>query len=105
MNARVPAKIMRWIIDHLLWDTKGATGGGFGRGLWAARKLLAAIVGAVLLTWWEWEEHHPPDIAIVALIHFVFVLVAIALVVLIGQWYSRGTQQPHSRRPNGPNDE
>jgi len=53
------------------------------------RKLLLALVGSALLTWQEWVERHPPEIAIVALIHFVFVLAAIALLVYMGQWLSR----------------
>jgi hypothetical protein len=90
MSAPIHRKIARWMIDHLLWDTAGTTREGFLRGLWATRKLLAAMAGAALLTWLEWVEHHPPEIAIVALIHFVFVLAAIALIVAIGGWRHRG---------------
>jgi hypothetical protein len=86
MAVPVCRKSTRWIFDHLLWDTTGTTRGGFWRGLWATRKLLVAVVGSALLTWWGWVEHHPPEIVIVALIHFVFA--AIALVVYVGQWFS-----------------
>ncbi|MGI8961405.1 MAG: hypothetical protein ACR2IV_16915 [Bryobacteraceae bacterium] len=89
MAAPIHRRITRWTIDHLLWDTSGAAHEGFWGCLWAARKLFVAVAGAALLTWWEWVEHHPPEIAIVALIHFVFVLTAIALVIYIGQWFSR----------------
>jgi hypothetical protein len=89
MAVPIHRKITRWIIDHLLWDTAGTAREGFLGGLWAARKLLVAVAGAVLLTWREWVEHHPPEIAVVALIHFVFVLAAIALVVQIGRWFGR----------------
>ena len=44
-------------------------------------RIFVAAVGAALLTWIEWVKHHPPEIAVVALMHFVFVLVAIALLV------------------------
>jgi hypothetical protein len=95
-------KITRWIIDHLLWDTTGSARAGFRGGLWAARKLLAAVAGATLLTWWEWVEHHPPEIAIVALIHFVFVLAAIALCVYIWGWFKRSDKASPGRQPKGP---
>jgi hypothetical protein len=88
MAVPVARKITRWIFDHLLWDTAGTAREGFWRALWATRKLLVAVVGAALLTWWEWIEHHPPAIAIVALIHLVFVLVVIGLLVYIGQRFS-----------------
>ena len=55
---------------------------------WTIR-LLIAIVGAALLTWREWEEHHPPEIALIALIHFAFMLIVIAIVICIGRWFSR----------------
>lgn len=80
---------MRWIIDHFLWDTSGTTPQGFrgwARGSW---KLSTAVVGSALLTWVEWTEHHPPEIAIIALIHFAFVLAAIAVVVHLRRWLRR----------------
>ena len=87
MAAPIHRKITGWMLDHLLWDTNGAAPAGFRRGLWATRKLSAAVVGSALLTWWEWVEHHPPEIEIVALIHFVFVLAAIAIFVSIWRWF------------------
>jgi hypothetical protein len=66
--APIHRRITRWIIDHLLWD---------------ARKLLLAVAGSALLTYSEWVQHHPPEIALMALIHFVFVLAAIAVIVHI----------------------
>ena len=89
MAARIHRKIARWIFDHLLWDPAGTARGGLRGGLWATRKLCIAIVGAALLTWLEWAEHHPPGLAVVALIHFVFVLAATALVVYAGQRFGR----------------
>jgi len=44
---------------------------------------LAALLLSALLTWWEWVEHHPPDIALVALIHFVFIAVVLAILIAI----------------------
>lgn len=93
MAAGIPHKIARWLVDHVFWDTSNAAREGFRGWLAGSWKLLAAVVGAALLTWVEWEEHHPPEIAVIALIHFVFVLVAIALIVHIGQWFRRMTHQ------------
>jgi len=104
MAATVHGKIARWFFVHLLWDTAGAVRPGFWGGLWATRKLLVAAGGSVLLTWREWVKHHPPEIAIVALLHFVFVLAVIALLVYTGQWLSHsGKKSPgaHAKRPHG----
>jgi len=84
---------IRWLIGDLFWNTGRAHGSSWGW-LWATWRLIATIVGAALLTWLEWAEHHPPDIAIVALIHFVFVLIAIALIVQIGRWFGRAGKLP-----------
>jgi hypothetical protein len=97
MAASIHRKGARWIVEHLLWDTTGAARKDFWAGLWAARKLIAALAGAALLTGREWVEHHPPEIAIVALIHFVFVLAAIALFVYTGQWFTRKDKKPAGR--------
>jgi hypothetical protein len=75
--------VHQWIFSHMIWDTAGAAGEGSWRTFWAVRKLLLAILGAVLLTWVEWVEHHPPEIALIAVIHFVFVFSAIGAVVYI----------------------
>jgi multisubunit Na+/H+ antiporter MnhB subunit len=45
--------------------------------------LLVALVLSGLLTWLEWVEHRPPDIALVALVHFVVVLAAVAIVTYL----------------------
>jgi hypothetical protein len=87
--APVHRKIARWIFDHLLWDTAGAERDGLWAGFWAARKLLIAIAGAALLTWQEWVKHHPPEIAIVALLHFVFVLAVLGLLIYTGQFFKK----------------
>lgn len=89
-------KFLGWILDHLLWDPASSLPHGFVGGVWAARKPLLAVAGSALLTWMEWEEHHPPEIALIAVIHFVFVLAVIALLVLAGQWFSRS----HRKLPN-----
>jgi len=90
-------KIAQWIVDHLLWDASGAAGTGFWGGLWATRKLLLALAVSAVLTWREWVEHHPPEIAIVAVMHFVIVLVVIALLVYLAQWFSRRNRAVSSR--------
>jgi hypothetical protein len=102
MAIPIHRKIARWIIHHLLWDTAGTAHEGFWRGLWATRKLFVAVAGATLLTWREWVEHHPPEIALVALIHFAFVLAAIALCVYIWEWFSRSDKASPGRQPKGP---
>jgi hypothetical protein len=105
MAPPIHRRITRWIIDHLLWDTTGTAREGFWGGLWATRKLFVAVAGAALLTWWEWVEHHPPEIAVVALIHFVFVLAAIELVVYVGRRFSSSDKKSPSRHPKGPYSE
>ena len=71
------------MIDHVLWDTTGTPREGFRRAMWATRKLSIVVAIAALLTWVEWVEHHPPDIVVVVLLHFVFAFAAVALVVYI----------------------
>jgi hypothetical protein len=97
MPVPIHRKITRWIIDRLLWDPTGATLDGFWGGLWATRKLLIALAGSAWLTWLEWTKNHPPEIAIVALMHFVFVLAVIALAVQIGRWLRRGDKTSPGR--------
>ena len=97
---RLHRKIARWIVDHILWDTAtNRPRAGFWRGVWATRKLLVALAGAGLLTRLEWVEHHPPDIAIVAILHFVFMLSAIALLVYAGGWF--GGKKSPGNQANG----
>ena len=91
-------KIMRWMLDHMLWEASGAAGRGFWPGLWATRKLLIALAGSGVLTWREWVEHRPPEIVIIALIHFVFVFAMIALLVYAGLWF-RARKMPSSQTP------
>lgn len=98
MSVPTYRKITRWIFDHMLWDTAPTAGTGFWPGLWATRKLLLALVGSAVLTWWEWVEHHPPDIAIVTIVHFVFVFALIALLVYLGLWF-RGKRSPSEQGP------
>ena len=93
MAVAIDGKAMHWIFDYLLWDTSGAVRKGFWGGLWATRKLLVAVAGSALLTWWERIEHHPPDLAIVELVHFFFVFAVIALLVYIGQWRKRNSKK------------
>jgi hypothetical protein len=87
------AGILRWILDHLIWDPGPNARHDFWGALWATRKLLAGIVLSGLLTWMEWVMHHPPEIVIVEVVHFLFVMAAIALVVSIGQWLRRSTDK------------
>ena len=82
-------KITRWIFNHLLWDTTGAVPRGFWRGLGGTRKRLIALAVSAALDWMYWVEHHPANMALIAVIHFVFVLAAIALWVYVWQSVSR----------------
>ena len=99
MAVPIHRKITRWVIDHLLWDTSGRARDGFMGGLWATRKLSVAVVGSAVLTWREWVTNHPPEIALVAIIHFVFVLAVIALAVQIGRWFSRSDKTSPAKEP------
>jgi hypothetical protein len=94
MAVPIHRKIARWIFDSLLWDTAGTEPQGFWRRLWATRKLVVAVMGSAVLTWREWVEHHPPEIVLLALIHFVFVLAAIAVLVFVWQWFGRRDRAP-----------
>ena len=91
MAAGIHSKISRWLVEHLFWDTSTGAREGFRGWLGGSWKILAALAGAALLTWVEWEEHHPPEIVVIAFLHFVVVLVAIALIVHIGRWFRRLT--------------
>lgn len=55
-----------------------------------------ALLGSAPLTWREWVEHHPPEIAILAVIHFVFVFVAVVLLTYLAQWFLRGIRRGKS---------
>lgn len=76
----------RWMRTNVLWDTSGGL-----TGLWPARKVLAALLLSLLLTWGEWAKNHPPEIVLVAVLHFVFLLAIVAGVVYALQWTRRGT--------------
>jgi hypothetical protein len=97
MAAPLYRKIGRWILDHLLWDTIGTNKESARPWVWPTGRLLLAVIAAALLTWWEWVLHHPPEIAIIALIHFVFVLLAIGLVVHVGRWFRRSDKRSPGR--------
>lgn len=51
---------------------------------------LAVLVLSTVLTWWEWVGHHPRDLALVALIHIVFVAAVLALSIVIRRRLVRG---------------
>ncbi len=87
MAAPIYRRFGLWMIDHFLWDVDGTAREGVAGWLRAKWRVLAAVLGSVLLTWSEWVEHHPPQIALIAVIHFVFVLLAIALVVAVVRWF------------------
>lgn len=78
--------ITSWTFSHMLWDAGDNPRQGFLGALWALRKLLVALAASIVLTWREWVEHHPPEIALIATMHFVFVF---ALIVLLGDCAQR----------------
>jgi hypothetical protein len=102
MAEPIDRKTTRWIIGHLFWDITGTADKGFRGWVSAQWRFFAAVAGAALLTWWEWIKHHPPEIVVIALIHFVFVLVAIALVLHIARWFSRSDKKLPGVHPKGP---
>ncbi len=69
----------RWLARHLLWDD----GSGWGLGAW---RPWLAIAGSAILTWREWVTHHPPEIVLIAVIHFIFVLLLIAIPFNVIRW-------------------
>jgi len=82
-------RITGWIFNNLIWDPAGTARTGFRKGLWAMRKLSLAIVLSALLDWLEWTHHHPPDMPLVALVHFVFALALVALGVYVWRGFAR----------------
>jgi hypothetical protein len=80
-------KITKWFIEYFLWNVDGTP----REDPWVREKWrpLLALVGSAFLTWREWVEHHPPEIALIALIHFVFLLIVLAVIVHAARWLSR----------------
>jgi heme/copper-type cytochrome/quinol oxidase subunit 2 len=56
-----------------------------------------ALALSVVLTWREWVEHHPPEIAVVAVMHFAIVLIVIAMLVYAAQWFPRRSRAVANR--------
>jgi len=52
-----------------------------------------ALAIAAVLTWREWVEHRPPEVAVVAVMHSAFVMLVIALLVSTAQWFSRSDRK------------
>lgn len=81
-----------WFVDHLLWDTAGSASAGFLGAVWALRKPIIAVAITLMLTWREWVDYHPLEIVLVvlvAVVNFVLVLAAVALLVFSLQRFSR----------------
>ena len=89
MAVPIHRRFAGWIFHNLLWDTAGTARAGLLKGLWATRKLLLTVVLSALLDWLEWTHHHPPDMALVALIHFVFAQALVALGVYVWRGFGR----------------
>ncbi|HTZ82494.1 MAG TPA: hypothetical protein VMB66_04850 [Candidatus Acidoferrales bacterium] len=85
-------RLWHWFVDHLLWDTAGSANSGFLGAIWAIRKPIIALALTLMLTWREWVDYHPletPVVALVAIVNFVLVFAAIALLVFTLQRFSR----------------
>ena len=93
MTEPILRSIKAWVVDHVLWDKSGESLQGLWGALWALRKVLVALLVSAVMTRQEWVKHHPPDIALIALIHFAFVLVAVALLVYAGHYFPRGNRK------------
>ena len=83
-------KFARWVRHTLLWDPGMPARTGLWGALWALRKLMLVLSITVVLTCGEWIEHRPPEIALIALIHLVFVLTALGVVLSLGRWLRKG---------------
>jgi hypothetical protein len=81
--------VAHWLYGNLLWDTGGVVPSGTFSILWATRKLLMVMVVTILLTWREWIEHHPPEIALIFFLHFIFVFAIAALLTYALQQIKR----------------
>ena len=100
MTSSSPRRFAAWIFDYLLWDTTGSARSGVAGAAWATRKVLMAVSAAVFLTWREWAQLHPPQILIVALMHFAFVLTAIGFLVYSLQRLGRAEKKLLRSQPN-----
>ena len=58
------------------------------RSLVSPRILLTALVVSALLDYMEWVEHHPPVMAVIIVLHFVFVWVVLAIIMLLWRRFS-----------------
>lgn len=93
MTVPVHGRARRWIVDPIVGDTTDIARRGFWGRLRAEWKFFAAVAVTALLTWREWVDHHPPEIALAALIHFVFAWLAVAIAVHTARWFSRGNRK------------
>jgi len=59
------------------------------RSLLSPRLLLIALAVSAVLDYTEWVEHHPPVMAVIAVLHFVFAWVVLAIAMLAWRRFSR----------------
>ncbi len=57
--------------------------------MWSYRTVGAALILSALLDWLEWSLHRPPNMAVIAVIHFAFALIVVAVVTKMTQWFRR----------------
>ena len=91
-------KILRRITDLLLWDTSATPTQGTWEWLSAKWRPIVAFAASALLTWQEWAKNHPPEIVLIAFIHFLFVLVVLAFVFHIARGITREIRQSSSKQ-------
>jgi hypothetical protein len=89
MAEPVGLSMKSWVVDRILWDKSGKPLQGFWGAPRALRKVLIALLVSAVMTWKEWVTRHPPEIALIAVLHFVFALVAVALLVYVWQFLRR----------------
>lgn len=88
MPTASPRSLGRRMFDAVAWDGPPTTDDSLGR-IVALRRPLIALVASTWLTVMEWRINRPPEIALIAVLHFVVVLLVIALVVHFFRWIAR----------------
>ncbi|HEX6465331.1 MAG TPA: hypothetical protein VFZ98_12790 [Vicinamibacterales bacterium] len=60
----------------------------FPQSLWSPRIALIALAVSLVLDYMEWVEHHPPVMALIVVLHFLFAWVSLAVVVWMWRRFS-----------------
>jgi hypothetical protein len=81
--------LLHWFLDNLVWDTAGNANSGFLKVVWATRKLLISSALAVLMTLRDCGQVTAPELLLLALVHIIFAVGALALLVYTLQRFTR----------------